>query len=150
MRERLDHAVAIARGRGAQQSFRVEVEVALPFLSADPNLIDQVVANILGNATRYAGPTAHIMLAARREVNCIAICVTDDGPGIPADVLPRVFDKFVRAPRAGDAGEGTGLGLAIAKGIVEAHQGVIAVESPDANGRGTRVTARLPLQGWPP
>jgi two-component system sensor histidine kinase KdpD len=146
VRERLDHAVAVAKRRGAPQSFRVAVEEGLPFLSADPNLLDQVLSNILGNATRYAGSEAQIVVAARREAGAVAICVTDDGPGIPPGVLPRVFEKFVRAPTAGDAGEGSGLGLAIAKGIVEAHQGTIAAESPVTNGRGTRVTARLPLE----
>ena len=146
VRERLDHAVAVAKRRGAPQSFRVAVEEGLPFLSADPNLLDQVLAKVLGNATRYAGAAARIAVAARREAGSIAISVTDDGPGIPQAVLPRVFEKFVRAPTAGDAGEGSGLGLAIAKGIVEAHQGTIAAESPVANGRGTRVTARLPIE----
>ena len=74
--------------------------------------------------------------------------VTDDGPGIPADVLPNVFEKFVRGPRPGstgaDGGQGTGLGLAIAKGIMEAHGGSIAAASPVANGRGTRIVLTFP------
>ena len=76
--------------------------------------------------------------------------VTDDGPGIPADVLPRVFEKFVRAHRddadSAEKGEGTGLGLAIAKGIVAAHGGSISAESPVADRRGTRITLTFPRE----
>ena len=70
---------------------------------------------------------------SRRKASSLR--VTDDGPGIPADVLPHVFEKFVRARRdrvTPEGGEGTGLGLAIAKGIMEAHGGSIAAESPVA------------------
>jgi signal transduction histidine kinase len=74
------------------------------------------------------------------------LSVTDDGSGIPPEILPRIFEKFARAPRSsGDAGEGTGLGLAIVKGIVEAHQGTVAAISPVAQGQGTRIEIRLPL-----
>jgi two-component system sensor histidine kinase KdpD len=74
--------------------------------------------------------------------------VTDNGPGIPPEVLPHVFEKFVRGHAAGetraDGGEGTGLGLAIAKGIMEAHGGSISAESPAPSGRGTRISLVLP------
>ena len=96
---------------------------------------------------RYGGAAARIRLEARAEPAAVVLVVTDDGPGIGPEVLPHVFDKFVRARQSGgDAGEGSGLGLAIAKGIVEAHQGAIAAESPIANGRGTRDQRRLPLE----
>jgi K+-sensing histidine kinase KdpD len=147
IRELFDRAVALAKRRGAAQHFEVAVEPELPFAAADPILLDQVLANVIGNAVRYAGPAARILLEARADADAVILAVTDDGPGIPPAVLPHVFEKFVRAPRpAGDAGEGSGLGLAIAKGIVEAHRGSIAVASPVANGRGTRFEIRLPLQ----
>ena len=70
--------------------------------------------------------------------------------GIPPEVLPHVFEKFVRAPRSvGDAGEGSGLGLAIAKGIVDAHRGSITAVSPVANGRGAKFEIRLPIEEGP-
>jgi len=150
IRELFDRAVAMAKRRGATQSFQVAVEPGLPFAAADPILFDQVLANLIGNATRYAGLAASIVLRARADSDAIALSVADDGPGIPPAVLPHVFDKFVRAPRrAGDAGEGSGLGLAIAKGIVEAHRGSIAAISPVANGRGTRFEIRLPVEERP-
>ena len=63
----------------------------------------------------------------------IVLRVTDDGPGIPAQALPQIFDKFVKADTTqADGGQGTGLGLAIAKGIMEAHGGAITAESPPA------------------
>jgi two-component system, OmpR family, sensor histidine kinase KdpD len=86
----------------------------------------------------------------RPDAGAIVLGVTDDGRGIAADVLPHVFDKFVRARQSGgDAGEGSGLGLAIAKGIVGAHRGSIAAISPVANGRGARFEIRLPIAEGP-
>ena len=75
----------------------------------------------------------------------LLLSFTDNGPGIPAKLLPHVFERFVHRPILGDGGQSTGLGLAIAKGIVEAHQGTISAESPVEGGRGTRITVRLPL-----
>jgi two-component system sensor histidine kinase KdpD len=76
----------------------------------------------------------------------IKLRVIDNGPGIPADVLPQVFEKFVSGPRPGSSGGGqsTGLGLAIAAGIMEAHGGSIAAESPAAHGRGARIVLTFP------
>ena len=74
------------------------------------------------------------------------------GPAFRPDVLPRVFEKFVRARSArahAEGGEGTGLGLAIAKGIMEAHGGSIAAESPVDDGHGTRITLVFPRTETP-
>jgi len=144
-RELFDHTAAVARRRGATQTFEVNVEKELPFVPADPTLLDQVVSNLVGNATRYAGPKARVSLEAKRSGDDVLLSVTDDGPGILPTILPHVFERFVRGPTLGDGGQSTGLGLAIAKGIVEAHQGTISAESPVESGRGTRITVRLPL-----
>jgi two-component system, OmpR family, sensor histidine kinase KdpD len=146
IREAFDRVVAMATRRGATQAFRLDVDPGLPFVLADPSLLDQALANILGNAVRYAGPDARVQLAARHDDDGIMLSVTDDGPGIPQNLLRTVFEKFTRGrEQDGDGGEGTGLGLAIAKGIVDAHGGSIAVESPVANEHGTRIVIRLPL-----
>jgi two-component system sensor histidine kinase KdpD len=80
----------------------------------------------------------------------IVLRVTDDGPGIPASALPQIFDKFVKADTTqADGGQGTGLGLTIAKGIMEAHGGAIAAESPHSDGRGTRIVLTFPRQELP-
>lgn len=145
--ELMNRAVSIARKRGAPQEFAVEAAPALPLLEADPSLLDQALGNIVANAVRYAGAAARIALAATVDDGCMILTVSDDGPGIPPDVLPHVFEKFVRAAqKAGDGGEGSGLGLAIARGIVEAHGGSAAIASPAPGQRtGTCVTLRLPL-----
>jgi two-component system, OmpR family, sensor histidine kinase KdpD len=150
VRELFDRVVAVAKRRGATQRFEVIIDDDLPFVTADQNLLDQVLANAVGNAIRYAGANAHIILHAKGESESITLTVTDNGPGIPAHVLPHVFEKFVRAPSSGgDAGEGTGLGLAIAKGIVQAHGGSIRAESPVEAGRGTRIVIALPFPKEP-
>jgi len=97
---------------------------------------------VLGNAIAHTPKETHVKIDATVTPELVCLRVADDGPGIAADVLPQVFDKFVRARSSTQAegGEGTGLGLAIAKGIMEAHGGSIAAASPDANGRGTRMT----------
>ena len=89
-------------------------------------------------------------LAARADDTAVEIRVSDDGPGVPADLLPHIFEKFVRASRpAGDGGEGSGLGLAIARGIAEAHGGTLTAESPVANGHGVRFVLTLPRGAGP-
>lgn len=145
--EVLNRAVAAARRRGAQQGFSIRVPPALPLLFADPGLIDQALGNVVGNAVRHTAPTSKVELAAEASGDQLEISVTDDGPGIAADVLPHVFEKFVRAAHDnGDGGDGSGLGLAITKGIVEAHGGTVSATSPAPGGAaGTRITIRLPL-----
>jgi two-component system sensor histidine kinase KdpD len=146
VRELFDRAVAMAKRRGASQSFQVMLQTDIQFIPGDPILLDQVLANVVGNAVRYAGASAGIVLAATSDSSDLLLTVTDDGEGIPGGILPHVFEKFVRVPGRGDAGHGTGLGLAIAKGIVEAHGGEIRAQSPVKNDRGTRVAIRLPLR----
>ncbi|MFO1151655.1 MAG: sensor histidine kinase KdpD [Alsobacter sp.] len=141
--------VAQARRRGAGQRFSVTAEPGLPLVLADQGLIDQALANLVGNAVRHAGPTASIRVALARRGEAVALAVEDDGPGIPAGLLPQIFEKFARGRAAGDSGEGVGLGLAIARGIAEAHGGTLAVESPAAEGRGARFTLTLPTGGAP-
>ena len=149
VRELFDHTASVARRRGAVQTFGVIVENDLPFVRADPTLLGQALTNLVGNATRHAGSKAHVTLEARRDGAGMLLSVTDDGPGIPAKILPHVFERFVHGPTLGDGGQSTGLGLAIAKGIVEAHQGTISAESPVEGRRGTRITVRLPLTEEP-
>ncbi|MFM9858924.1 sensor histidine kinase KdpD [Pseudoxanthobacter sp. M-2] len=135
-----------ARRRGARQPIAVTVEPSLPLVRADPSLVEQAVANVVGNAVKYAGAEAHIVVALSVEDDMAVVRVTDDGPGIAPDVLPHVFEKFVRAEwHAGDGGHGSGLGLAIAKGILGAHGGSVGAESPVDGARGARITLRLPL-----
>lgn len=151
IREAFDRVVALAKRRGATQGFQVVVEPDIPFVLADPSLLDQAFTNIVGNAVRYAGPEAQVELAAHQEGGEIVLSVTDNGPGISPTLLPKVFEKFARGrEQDGDGGEGTGLGLAIAKGIVDAHGGSIVAESPVADGQGTRISIRLTLRETKP
>jgi two-component system sensor histidine kinase KdpD len=149
--EVINRCVAMAGKRGATQRFEVRAAPDLPLVYADQTLLDQALGNIVQNAMRYAGKEARITLEARSEADRMLFSVTDDGPGIAPDILPHVFEKFVRAAHGGaDGGEGSGLGLAIAKGIAEAHGGTIAAESPGPEtGRGLRVTIALPQGAGP-
>jgi two-component system sensor histidine kinase KdpD len=146
--EMLHRAVALARRYGAAQELTVTTPTGLPYLFADQTLLDQAIGNIVGNAVKYSGPDARVHLTAEAEADGgLRIEVVDTGPGIAREWLPRIFDKFARAPApavTGDGGEGTGLGLAIAKGIVAAHGGTIAAESPVEAGGGTRIVLRFP------
>jgi two-component system sensor histidine kinase KdpD len=144
IRELFFRVVALAKRRGATQMFEIVADPGLPLLYADPNLLEQALENLFRNSMRYAGPAAVIALEGRVENGEVVLSVTDNGPGIPAAILPRVFERFERAGSEGDAGEGTGLGLAIVKGIVEAHGGAVSAESPPSGG--ARIIMRLPLR----
>ena len=122
----------------------VETEPNLPPMVGDRERIEQVVVNILSNAVKYTPSGGRIRLAAQcAGANHVRITVEDNGVGIPADDVPRLFERFYRVDKARSrAAGGTGLGLAIAKEIVEQHEGKIALTSE--YGKGTTVTITLP------
>jgi two-component system sensor histidine kinase KdpD len=144
LREIAERVLSAARKRGATQSLRQAIPVDLPLVRADAVLIEQALTNIVSNAMLYAPPNAQVTIDGVAAPQAVTLRVTDDGPGIPAELLPRVFDKFARQ-RHGDRREGTGLGLAIARGIVEAHLGSVSAESPVHDGHGTRIVMTLPI-----
>jgi signal transduction histidine kinase len=135
MRAQLD-----ARG----QALSLEIAPDLPQIEADRDRIRQVLVNLLTNANEYCPEGANIGVKARRAGAEVEIDVIDDGPGIPAQQLEHIFERFSR----GDAGEtqrvgGTGLGLAISKSLIELHGGTIVAES--APGRGSTFRICLPM-----
>jgi len=110
----------------------------LPPLDVDPVRIREVLTNLLSNALRHSADGAAVTITIESRRDTIAISVRDTGGGIPADVLPRIFDRFYKGP----ASQGSGLGLTIARNLVEAHGGTIAADS--RVGEGTVITFTLP------
>ena len=106
---------------------RVELDVAadLPMVSVDAVLLEQVLFNLLDNAAKYAPPATTIRIRGWRDAGAVAIQVLDEGSGIPAGDLERIFEKFYRVQKGDRVRAGTGLGLAISKGFIEAMHGSI-------------------------
>ena len=127
-----------AESAGIDLSFRISGAVRP--LDVDPVRIGEVLANLLSNALRAtaSGGTVIVSTEPWQGDAAVAFAVEDSGPGIPPEVLPHVFERFVKAGPSG----GAGLGLAIAKSLVEAHGGEISVDSRP--GRGTRMRFVLP------
>ena len=128
---------------GKKQSLRVAIEPDLPPIDVDRDRIRQVLVNLLTNAHEYCPEGAEISLKAERVGAEVQLVVSDDGPGMAADQLEHIFERFTR----GDAGltqhvGGTGLGLAISKSLVELHDGTI--EASSAPGGGSTFRVRLP------
>jgi len=143
-------SAALSRAESITRNHRVELEVAkeLPGVRVDERAVSEVVYTLVENAAKYSPKGSTIRITARRARDeLIEMGVEDEGPGIQIDLRERVFDKFFRATRDGDVRStqpaGTGMGLAIAKGLVEAHEGRIWIES-GRNGKGTRVQFTLP------
>ena len=95
----------------------------------------EVLANLVANALRYVGPAGTVRIGGRPTPDGIELEVVDDGPGIPAELLPTVFDRFAKSSDS----RGSGLGLAIARAIVESHGGRIVAESPPSGGTAIRI-----------
>ena len=124
-----------------QHRLVVSMPHELPPVYIDPVEIDQVVANLVENAVKYTPPGAEIAVSAAVEDGELRVSVADQGPGVPDEAVPRLFEPFYRADGA-ETVRGSGLGLAVARGLVEAHGGRIWVES--ANGRGAHFTFVIP------
>ena len=118
----------------AQKEIAVEQRVLtqVSLVRCDRDRIQQVLSNLLGNAIKFTPERGKITLSAVSTGEEVTFLVTDNGPGIPAAAIPRIFDRHWTG--RGRAGADTGLGLYIAKGIVEAHEGRIAVEMKPSGG----------------
>ncbi len=146
-REAVDVPVLVTSSLAAFQSVAdaagvrlvADLEADLPAIDADPARIRGVLGNLLSNAIRYSPSGGTVTASARRLGETVAFGIRDTGPGIPSELRPRIFDRFVKGPGS----PGSGLGLAIAKDVVTAHGGTIeAISDP---GKGTEIRFTLPV-----
>jgi len=130
--------------KGHQLTIRIPED--LPFVLVDRQRMEQVFMNLLDNAVKFTPQAGKISISAALEKPFVRVEVRDNGVGIPAEHLSRVFERFYRVDKARsrDTAGGTGLGLSIVRQIVVAHQGKIEVESPHAAGSTFRIF--LPCQ----
>jgi signal transduction histidine kinase len=159
LRALLLESAGLMQPRAAEQGLELVLDIApvLPRLPGDPRQLKQVVVNLLSNAIKYNRPGGSIVLRAKpvpsggeglsegfgEGFTEVMLEVSDTGLGIPADSLPRLFEKFFRAPGAEKAARGSGLGLSITQHLVGLHGGRIEVESVEGSGSTLRVY--LPL-----
>ena len=137
-----------ARAEEAEVALRLRAADGLPLASLDAGLVERAIANLLDNALRHTPPGGAVDVeVARADGAAVSVSVRDSGGGIAPDVLPRVFDRFVRADAARSADGGAGLGLAIVKRVAELHGGSVGVES--VLGRGATFTLTFPIDGPP-
>jgi two-component system sensor histidine kinase KdpD len=142
--------MALKRAEPRTQTHQMEVwiEDELPSIKVDEQAIAEVIYTLVDNAAKYSPAGSPIRIRAiPRDGNTLLLSVEDRGPGLRAEIRERVFEKFFRAMRDGDAGDrrlsGTGMGLAIARGIVEAHGGKIWIEDA-SDGPGAKFVVSLP------
>ena len=125
VREVVERQQAVAPDRS------LELHVEGPGLKVyvDPLRVDEVLTNLLTNALKYSDPPTPIKVDVQTVNNKVVVLVTNRGPGISPDELPRLFGRYYRTVRARASAGGLGLGLHIAKGLIEAHGGHIWAES---------------------
>jgi len=127
------------------KGIRMSLEVAPkePLVEGDRQRLHQVLNNLLTNAVKFTPSGGKVAVSIAPEGNLVCLKISDTGIGIPADQLPRIFERFHTGHRHGTGGEsGTGLGLTIAKQVVEMHHGSIVIES--TVGEGTSAIVHLP------
>ena len=141
----LDDVASAHRARAAGSGVTVAIAAGpdVQPIDLDPVRMRQVLTGLVDNALRVMPDGGTITLGAASDARTVTLTVSDDGPGIPADLLPNVFERFAKSPTS----RGSGLGLAIARAIVEAHGGTISAHSIEASaeGHGTTMTITLPV-----
>ncbi len=130
--------------REKRLELRLDLSPDLPTVQSDPDRVRQVLNNLISNALRHTPADGKVEVTAGRRQATVEISVSDTGPGLSAEEIPHVFDRFWRGDKARTRQQGgSGLGLAIAKQLVEAQGGSIGVESEEA--RGSRFWFTLPV-----
>lgn len=125
----IEDAFALSLPQAEDKSVKLERRVAgdVGSIEGDRDRLLQVLGNLLSNAIKFVPAGGQVTIGAQHLYGQVRVWISDDGPGIPAEQVPRVFDRFWQANRSGS--RGAGLGLAIAKSIVDAHGGQIGVHS---------------------
>jgi PAS domain S-box-containing protein len=141
--------VAVETGTPLIEASGHELTVTVPpeplYLDADLTRLAQAISNLLNNAAKYTEGRGHIQLIAERQGSDAVVTVRDDGIGIPAEMLGRVFDMFTQADRSlGRSQGGLGIGLTLVKRLVELHGGSVRAGS-DGPGKGSEFVLRLPV-----
>jgi two-component system sensor histidine kinase KdpD len=139
-------AVKETRKELARHKVTVEIAPGLPLVRMDFVLMQQALTNLLSNAAFHTPAGTAIQVKVRAEQAALIFVIADRGRGIPPESIPRIFDKFYRAPTA--ATGGTGLGLSLVKGFVEAQGGQVLAQNRTEGG--AVFTIRLPLNKIPP
>ncbi|MGA3183447.1 MAG: HAMP domain-containing sensor histidine kinase [Candidatus Dormibacteria bacterium] len=136
----VNETIEAFRTEAASAAVRLDCRLApeLPVLSADPAQLRRVLGNLIANALAHTATGGTVRVEASPTPGGVRITVRDDGEGIPPELLPRVFERFVKGPTS----TGSGLGLAIVRDLVEAHGGSVVAES--TVGLGTAIQVTLP------
>ncbi|UCD99070.1 MAG: HAMP domain-containing protein [Chloroflexota bacterium] len=147
-RDLLEHSAAAKKNEAKSKNIgmRIETVETLPLVNVDPDRMTQVLVNIIDNSLRYTPEGGMIRMSAQELRGKISLEIEDTGPGIPAEEIDHLFERFYRGDksRQREAG-GSGLGLAIAKSLVESQNGQITVES--LPGQGAKFVITLPVDG---
>jgi len=142
----LDQTLKQIRSTAEFKNISLEIQIPsdIPEISGDEKYLGQVFSNLLGNAIKFSPPGSRIIVSAERDADPakVLFSVSDNGPGIPAEEIPFIFNRYYRAKGVREHTDGTGLGLSIARHIVEAHHGTIQVSSKP--GKGTAFVFTLP------
>jgi PAS domain S-box-containing protein len=149
LREVIESAVAAVRplAQGAQLSLELTLQTMPLPVTGDATRLGQVLGNLLNNATKYNSPGGHIRVVSELNDSEVIVRVQDDGVGIAADLLPRIFDLFAQAQPSGSrAAGGLGIGLSLARELVHLHGGQIDATS-EGPGRGSEFVVHLPRAG---
>ncbi|HEY8269642.1 MAG TPA: sensor histidine kinase KdpD [Pseudobdellovibrionaceae bacterium] len=128
-----------------RHKLKVNLSDEVKLLKMDFRLIEHAISNLILNSTMYAAPNTEIKISSERQGDRFIVKIEDQGPGIPEEAVPNIFDKFYRVP--GTQPGGTGLGLSIVKSIIELHKGKISYENANP---GARFVITLPLLAHPP
>ncbi|MBA3724065.1 MAG: hypothetical protein H0W89_04205 [Candidatus Levybacteria bacterium] len=121
----------------------VDIDPSIPNFKFDPIHIGQVINNLISNSLKFTSSGGTVRIIAKPAIGSVVVSVSDTGAGIPKDKQHLLFSKFTQLGGTQNGVVGTGLGLYIVKGVVEAHDGQVSLESEE--GRGTTITFTLPL-----
>jgi len=144
LRDTAERAIGALAPLTDARGVQVSIVGEAPTVLGDVDRLQQVIANLVDNASRMTGAGGRVTVELGREGDFAVLSVLDEGPGIPEDALPHLFERFYRAQASRDRSTGgAGLGLAIVSAIVRAHAGTIAASNRPEGG--SAFTMKLPV-----